>query len=322
MGQKTHPIGFRLGTTRDWTSHWFGVNPKDYRVQVLEDHKIRDHIQSSLGSSSGISHIQIQRNSEDLAINIHTSRPGIVIGRGGSNVDKLRNSIEEITLKKANISITEIRQPDLNAKLVAQNIAEQIERRVAIKRAMRQVGNRCIQNGAKGIKILISGRLGGADIARSDKMIEGRVPLHTLRAEIDYAIAEAKTTYGIIGVKVWIYNGEVGAIDKGLSDRAVQRLEESVSQNKEILEISNNQDSAKDVVENKASNKSAPIREILEEDDSVQVPVEPKTKKTTAKKTTAKKTTEKKTTVKKTTVKKTTAKKTTAKKTTSESKDK
>jgi len=332
MGQKTHPIGFRLGTTRDWTSHWFGVNPKDYRVQVLEDHKIRDHIQSSLGSSSGISHIQIQRNSEDLAINIHTSRPGIVIGRGGSNVDKLRNSIEEITLKKANISITEIRQPDLNAKLVAQNIAEQIERRVAIKRAMRQVGNRCIQNGAKGIKILISGRLGGADIARSDKMIEGRVPLHTLRAEIDYAIAEAKTTYGIIGVKVWIYNGEVGAIDKGLSDRAVQRLEESVSQNKEILEISNNQDSAKDVVENKASNKSAPIREILEEDDSVQVPVEPKTKKTTAKKTTAKKTTAKKTTAKKTTakkttekkttVKKTTAKKTTAKKTTSESKDK
>ena len=317
MGQKTHPIGFRLGTTRDWTSHWFGVNPKDYRIQVLEDHKIREYIQSSLGSSSGISHIQIQRNSEDLAINIHTSRPGIVIGRGGSNVDKLRNSIEEITSKKANISITEIRQPDLNAKLVAQNIAEQIERRVAIKRAMRQVGNRCIQNGAKGIKILISGRLGGADIARSDKMIEGRVPLHTLRAEIDYAIAEAKTTYGIIGVKVWIYNGEVGAIDKGLSDRAVQRLEESVSQNKEILEISNNQDSAKDVVENKSSNKPAPIREILEEDDSAQVPVEPKTKRTTAKKTTAKKTTAKKATEKKVTAKKTTAKKTTAKKATS-----
>jgi len=316
MGQKTHPIGFRLGTTRDWTSHWFGVNPKDYRIQVLEDHKIREYIQSSLGSSSGISHIQIQRNSEDLAINIHTSRPGIVIGRGGSNVDKLRNSIEEITSKKANISITEIRQPDLNAKLVAQNIAEQIERRVAIKRAMRQVGNRCIQNGAKGIKILISGRLGGADIARSDKMIEGRVPLHTLRAEIDYAIAEAKTTYGLIGVKVWIYNGEVGAIDKGLSDRAVQRLEESVSQNKEILEISNNQDSAKDVVENKSSSKAAPIREILEEDGSAQVPIEAKTKKTTAKKTTAKKTTAKKTTPKKTAAKKTTAKKTTAKKTT------
>ena len=326
MGQKTHPIGFRLGTTRDWVSHWFGVNPRDYKVQVLEDHKIRDHINSELGDSSGISHIQIQRNSEDLAINIHTSRPGIVIGRGGSNVDKLRNSIEKITSKKANISITEIRQPDLNAKLVAQNIAEQIERRVAIKRAMRQVGNRCIQNGAKGIKILISGRLGGADIARSDKMIEGRVPLHTLRAEIDYAIAEAKTTYGIIGVKVWIYNGEVGAIDKGLSDRAVQRVEESISQNKEILEITENDEkqSSANVNEN---TKAAPIREILETSGENAIEdKETKTKKAPAKKTTAKKTTAKKTTAKKapakkvpakkTTAKKTTAKKTTAKKTT------
>ena len=326
MGQKTHPIGFRLGTTRDWVSHWFGVNPRDYRVQVLEDHNIRDHINSELGDSSGISHIQIQRNSEDLAINIHTSRPGIVIGRGGSNVDKLRNSIEKITSKKANISITEIRQPDLNAKLVAQNIAEQIERRVAIKRAMRQVGNRCIQNGAKGIKILISGRLGGADIARSDKMIEGRVPLHTLRAEIDYAIAEAKTTYGIIGVKVWIYNGEVGAIDKGLSDRAVRRVEESISQNKEILEITENDEkqSSANVNEN---TKAAPIREILETSGENAIEdKETKTKKAPAKKTTAKKPTAKKTTAKKapakkvpakkTTAKKTTAKKTTAKKTT------
>ena len=304
MGQKTHPIGFRLGTTRDWVSHWFGVNPRDYRVQVLEDHNIRDHINSELGDSSGISHIQIQRNSEDLAINIHTSRPGIVIGRGGSNVDKLRNSIEKITSKKANISITEIRQPDLNAKLVAQNIAEQIERRVAIKRAMRQVGNRCIQNGAKGIKILISGRLGGADIARSDKMIEGRVPLHTLRAEIDYAIAEAKTTYGIIGVKVWIYNGEVGAIDKGLSDRAVQRVEESISQNKEILEITENDEkqSSANVNEN---TKAAPIREILE--TSGENPIEDKETKT------------KKAPVKKATTKKTTAKKTTSKASESES---
>ena len=324
MGQKTHPIGFRLGTTRDWVSHWFGVNPKDYRVQVLEDHKIRDHINNELGDSSGISHIQIQRNSEDLAINIHTSRPGIVIGRGGSNVDKLRNSIEKITSKKANISITEIRQPDLNAKLVAQNIAEQIERRVAIKRAMRQVGNRCIQNGAKGIKILISGRLGGADIARSDKMIEGRVPLHTLRAEIDYSIAEAKTTYGIIGVKVWIYNGEVGAINKGLSDRAVQRVEESISQNKEILEIKENDQKQSTVKENE-NTQAAPIREILEtssknmdEDNETDAKKVAKkkapTKKTTAKKTTAKKTTAKKTTAKKTAAKKTTAKKTTAKK--------
>ena len=298
MGQKTHPIGFRLGTTRDWTSHWFGVNPKDYRTQVLEDHNIREHIQSSLGASSGISHIQIQRNSEDLAINIHTSRPGIVIGRGGSNVDKLRNSIEEITSKKANISITEIRQPDLNAKLVAQNIAEQIERRVAIKRAMRQVGNRCIQNGAQGIKILISGRLGGADIARSDKMIEGRVPLHTLRAEIDYAIAEARTTYGIIGVKVWIYNGEVGAIDKGLSDRAVRRVEESISQNKEIIESSNQQDSTKESTE-KTSSPSAPIREILDSDQTSNLVEEDSSKKPAASKTAAKKPAASKTAAKK-----------------------
>jgi len=315
MGQKTHPIGFRLGTTRDWISHWFGVNPKDYRTQVLEDHNIRDHIMSDLGDASGISHIQIQRNSEDLAINIHTSRPGIVIGRGGSNVDKLRNSIEKITSKKANISITEIRQPDLNAKLVAQNIAEQIERRVAIKRAMRQVGNRCMQNGAKGIKILISGRLGGADIARSDKMIEGRVPLHTLRAEIDYAIAEAKTTYGIIGVKVWIYNGEVGAIDKGLSDRAVQRVEESISQNKEILEITSEENTKKNSSKNTTA-KSSPIREILDENTEASLETKDATaNKTTAKKITAKKTTAKKTAAKKTTAKKTTAKKTTAKKT-------
>ena len=310
MGQKTHPIGFRLGTTRDWTSHWFGVNPKDYRTQVLEDHNIREHIQSSLGASSGISHIQIQRNSEDLAINIHTSRPGIVIGRGGSNVDKLRNSIEEITSKKANISITEIRQPDLNAKLVAQNIAEQIERRVAIKRAMRQVGNRCIQNGAQGIKILISGRLGVADIARSDKMIEGRVPLHTLRAEIDYAIAEARTTYGIIGVKVWIYNGEVGAIDKGLSDRAVRRVEESISQNKEIIESSNQQDSTKESTE-KTSSPSAPIREILDSDQTSNLVEEDSSKKPAASKTAAKKPA----------ASKTAAKKPAAKKNTSESKD-
>ena len=328
MGQKTHPIGFRLGTTRDWVSHWFGVNPKDYRTQVLEDHTIRDYIMSDLGDSSGISHIQIQRNSEDLSINIHTSRPGIVIGRGGSNVDKLRNSIEKITSKKANISITEIRQPDLNAKLVAQNIAEQIERRVAIKRAMRQVGNRCMQNGAKGIKILISGRLGGADIARSDKMIEGRVPLHTLRAEIDYAVAEAKTTYGIIGVKVWIYNGEVGAIDKGLSDRAVQRVEESISQNKEILEITGEENTQKNSNKN-TSAKSSPIREILDEnaeasletkDAAAKKPAakKPAAKKTAAKKTTAKKPAAKKPAAKKPAAKKPAAKKPAAKKTNSD----
>ena len=305
MGQKTHPIGFRLGTTRDWSSHWFGSSPKNYRDQVFEDHEIRSHIEGSLGSSAGISLIQIQRNAEDLAINIHTSRPGIVIGRGGSNVDLLRASIEKITNKKAKVSITEIRQPDLNAKLVAQNIAEQIERRVAIKRAMRQVGSRCIQNGAKGIKILISGRLGGADIARSDKMIEGRVPLHTLRAEIDYSIAEAKTTYGIIGVKVWIYNGEVGAIGKDLTDKALQRVEESLSQSKSIVD-SNNKSSDKPSPPSKAEiNTPSPIREIL--DDTKETPKAPKPvsdKKPVAKKPVAKKPVAKKPVAKKPAAKK------------------
>ena len=289
MGQKTHPIGFRLGTTRDWSSHWFGASPKNYREQVMEDHNIRAYIEKELGTSAGISLIEIQRNAEDLAINIHTSRPGIVIGRGGSNVDKLRESIEKITSKKAKVSITEIRQPDLNAKLVAQNIAEQIERRVAIKRAMRQVGNRCIQNGAQGIKILISGRLGGADIARSDKMIEGRVPLHTLRAKIDYAIAEARTTYGIIGVKVWIYNGEVGAIDKGLSDRAIQRVEESISQNKEILEIDQSESKNNDQSKKSEAESVSPIREIILESDEDSATKKPAAKKPATKKPAAKK---------------------------------
>ena len=182
---------------------------------------------------------------------------------------------------------------------------------MAIKRAMRQVGNRCIQNGAQGIKILISGRLGGADIARSDKMIEGRVPLHTLRAKIDYAIAEARTTYGIIGVKVWIYNGEVGAIDKGLSDRAIQRVEESLSQTKEILEIDQSESKAK---ETKSSKSETPIREIILESEEETPAKKAPAKKAPAKKTTAKKAPAKKTTAKKTTAKKTTAKKTTSKK--------
>ena len=294
MGQKTHPIGFRLGTTRDWSSHWFGGNAKNYRDQVFEDHQIRSYIDKKLGSSAGISLVQIQRNAEDLSINIHTSRPGIVIGRGGSNVDQLRDSIKAMTGKNTKVSITEIRQPDLNAKLVAQNIAEQIERRVAIKRAMRQVGNRCIQNGAQGIKILISGRLGGADIARSDKMIEGRVPLHTLRAEIDYAIAEARTTYGTIGVKVWIYNGEVGAINKDLSDRAVQRIEESLSQTKEILQGSKSKSESTTTKSEVSESSSPQIREILEvseQDATIEVPAakKPAAKKPAAKKPAAKK---------------------------------
>ena len=229
MGQKTHPIGFRLGTTRDWQSNWFVNKPKDYRKQVLEDHKIRELIKGKY-EGAAISNISIERGNQDLAVVINTARPGIVIGRGGSRIDELKSDIEKLTMlmdktvKKTKVTINEIRNPDLDANLVAANVAEQLERRVAYRRAIRQVASRTMQSGGKGIKILVSGRLGGADIARSDKHIEGKVPLHTLRSEIDFAIGEAKTTFGIIGIKVWIYLGDVSAIGDQLNEKASQRF--------------------------------------------------------------------------------------------------
>ena len=229
MGQKTHPIGFRLGTTRDWQSNWFVNKPKDYRKQVLEDHKIRELIKGKY-EGAAISNISIERGNQDLAVVINTARPGIVIGRGGSRIDELKSDIEKLTMlmdktvKKTKVTINEIWNPDLDATLVAANVAEQLERRVAYRRAIRQVASRTMQSGGKGIKILVSGRLGGADIARSDKHIEGKVPLHTLRSQIDFAIGEAKTTFGIIGIKVWIYLGDVSAIGDQLNEKASQRF--------------------------------------------------------------------------------------------------
>ena len=229
MGQKTHPIGFRLGTTRDWQSNWFVNKPKDYRKQVLEDHKFRELIKVKY-ECAAISNISIERGNKDLAVVINTARPGIVIGRGGSRIDELKSDIEKLTMlmdktvKKTKVTINEIRNPDLDANLVAANVAEQLERRVAYRRAIRQVASRTMQSGGKGIKILVSGRLGGADIARSDKHIEGKVPLHTLRSQIDFAIGEAKTTFGIIGIKVWIYLGDVSAIGDQLNEKASQRF--------------------------------------------------------------------------------------------------
>ena len=229
MGQKTHPIGFRLGTTRDWQSNWFVNKPKDYRKQVLEDHKIRELIRGKYDGAA-ISNISIERGNQDLSIVINTARPGIVIGRGGSRIDELKSDIEKLTtqmdktIKKTKLAINEIRNPDLDAILVSASVAEQLERRVAYRRAIRQVASRTMQSGAKGIKILVSGRLGGADIARSDKHIEGKVPLHTLRSQIDFAIGEAKTTFGIIGIKVWIYLGDVSAIGDQLNEKASQRF--------------------------------------------------------------------------------------------------
>ena len=208
MGQKTHPIGFRLGIIKDWQGKWFARKPSDYRALVIEDMAIRNSI-TSMYTDAGISHIDIERSSSDLIITVHTARPGIVIGRGGQRVEELRKVLEELTKRRARLNVQEIRQPELDAYLVARSVADQLERRIAFRRAMRQAVWRSVQSGAQGIKIICSGRLGGADIARTEKAMEGRVPLHTLRADIDYGLAEAGTEYGRIGVKVWIYKGEV-----------------------------------------------------------------------------------------------------------------
>jgi small subunit ribosomal protein S3 len=208
VGQKTHPVGFRLGIIKDWHSHWFASRGKEYAALVQEDLRIRQAIMSRY-RDAGISRVEIERGAHDLIVNVHTARPGIVIGRGGQRVEELRQELERLTGKKARLNVLEIRQPELDAALVARSVAEQMERRVAYRRAIRQTAARARQAGALGIKIIISGRLGGAEIARRDKVMEGRVPLHTLRADIDYGFAEARTAMGRIGVKVWVYKGEV-----------------------------------------------------------------------------------------------------------------
>ena len=209
MGHKTHPIGFRLGVIKDWNSKWFAARGAEYSAQVFEDMNIRQLITTRY-AEAGISRVEIERTAQDLTVNVHTARPGIVIGRGGQRVDELRKAVESATGgKRVKLNVLEIRQPELDAFLVARNIADQLERRVMFRRATRQGVMRSMQAGAQGIKVQVSGRLGGAEIARSEKVMEGRVPLHTLRADIDYGLAEAHTTMGRIGVKVWIYRGEV-----------------------------------------------------------------------------------------------------------------
>jgi small subunit ribosomal protein S3 len=211
VGHKTHPIGFRLGIIRDWQSRWFAGDSKNYSSQVLEDDAIRKVIRSKY-SDAGISRVEIERTAQDLTVNVHTARPGIVIGRGGQRVDELRKAVEAATGgKRVRLNVLEIRQPELDAYLVARNIADQLERRVMFRRATRMSAQRTMQAGAKGVKVVVSGRLGGAEIARDEKVMEGQVPLHTLRADIDYGLAEAHTTMGRIGVKVWINRGEVFA---------------------------------------------------------------------------------------------------------------
>lgn len=224
MGQKTHPIGFRLGTTIPWSARWFAARGTGYSALAVEDQNIRALIKNRYLDTGGISKVEIERDPQELIITIHTARPGIVIGRGGTRVDELRGELETLTGKRARLNIQEIRTPELDAYLVARNVAEQLERRVAFRRAMRQAVTRTMQSGADGIKLICAGRLGGAEIARSEKAMDGRVPLHTLRANIDFAIAEAATTFGRIGVKVWIYKGDVagGAALIGAATRQIE----------------------------------------------------------------------------------------------------
>jgi len=206
MGQKTHPIGFRLGTTRTWSSRWFAT--KGYAALLHEDVKIRRYIKNTL-YHAGISRIDIERSADRIRITIHTARPGIIIGRKGSEVEKLKNELQARTGKEVYLSIEEVIHPELDAQLVAENVALQLEKRVAFRRAMKKAVMSALRLGAGGIRIACAGRLAGAEIARREWYREGRVPLHTLRADIDYGLAQARTTYGTIGVKVWIFSGRL-----------------------------------------------------------------------------------------------------------------
>ncbi len=206
MGQKTHPIGFRLGVIRGWFSSWYAE--KDLPKKLIEDEEIRRYLHARL-KRAGLSRVVIERTPKRVILTLHTSRPGVVIGRGGQEVEKLREELQKLTGKEIQINISEIKRPELDASLVAQNIAQQLEGRVSFRRAMKQAITAAMRMGAQGIRIKVSGRLGGAEMSRTEQYLEGRVPLHTLRANIDYAQATAYTIYGTIGVKVWIFLGEI-----------------------------------------------------------------------------------------------------------------
>ena len=217
MGQKVHPNGIRLGIVKEHTSMWY-ADRKNYSDYLLNDLQVRDFLRKRLVDAS-VSRIDIHRSAQDARIKIHTARPGIVIGKKGEDVEKLRLALSEMMGINVNLNIEEIRKPELDAYLVAQNVAQALERRVQFRRAMKRVIQNAMRIGAEGIKVRVAGRLGGAEIARAEVYHEGRVPLHTLRADIDYATYEAKTTYGILGIKVWIFKGEI--IGEQTSDEAI-----------------------------------------------------------------------------------------------------
>ncbi len=207
MGQKVNPHGLRVGVIKDWDSRWF-ANDNTFGDTLVEDFKVRNYIKKSI-YAAGVPRIEIERYADKVRIHIHCAKPGLVIGRGGAEIEKLRANIQKMMGKTVLLNIVEVKQPDLNAQLVAESIASQLERRIAFRRAMKMAIGRAMKLGAKGIKIRCGGRLGGAEIARNETYHEGTIPLQTIRADIDYGFAEAKTTYGRIGVKVWVYKGEV-----------------------------------------------------------------------------------------------------------------
>ncbi len=216
MGQKTNPIGNRVGIIRTWESRWF--LKKGYSDQLIEDLKVRKLIKEKL-SHAGVSKIEVERPGQKIKLIIHTARPGIIIGKKGAEVEKLKKEVENITGKQVGVDIKEVRKPEVNAQLVSENIAMQLEKRVAFRRALKRAVSSALRFGAPGIKVQCSGRLAGAEIARSEWYREGRVPLSTFRSDVDYGFAEARTTYGIIGIKVWIYSGDILRERKGTAER-------------------------------------------------------------------------------------------------------
>ncbi len=224
MGQKVNPIGMRLQVNRTWDSRWF-ANTKEYGDLLLEDVKIREFIKKEC-KQAGISRIIIERPHRKCRVTIHTARPGVIIGKKGADIEVLRKKLSQMTASELHLNIVEVRKPELDAQLVAESIAQQLERRVSFRRAMKRSVQNAMRMGALGIRVNVAGRLGGAEIARTEWYREGRVPLHTLRADIDYALAEAQTPYGIIGIKVWIFRGEILEHDPSARDRRQQELQE------------------------------------------------------------------------------------------------
>ncbi|HPP31497.1 MAG TPA: 30S ribosomal protein S3 [Soehngenia sp.] len=224
MGQKVNPHGLRVGIIKDWDSRWY-ANDKTFNEYLVEDFKLREYIKKEL-YLSGVSKIEIERAANKIKVTVHTAKPGMVIGKGGAGVEELRQNLEKMTNKSVAVNIEEIKVPELDAQLVAENIASQLERRVTFRRAMKQAIQRTMRTGALGIKTQVSGRLGGADMARTEGYSEGTIPLQTLRADIDYGFAEANTTYGKIGVKVWIYKGEVLPTKKNEKKEIVEATEQ------------------------------------------------------------------------------------------------